>query len=330
MIHVLIALILMSSIFPIVFADESGNTSNTVKIDIETQRQVEIMNNEMGAQIRLLQLEKAIIKNINIGEEIISYLNDTDVDSTTLQVILVEFGLLKEEIQSVVPTASNAIDMFVDLKHDAVNLTTEFRIVLQGLLHDSMLNQLQQQTRNMTCNQTQYLSGLIENKIRQYNRNQFQHIYQILGENGSTSILSYQNGSMTKNQVKQHITLRFNQTEKNVQFNLMSSLKQQKIRQRIQSQVQIQNASEGFQQRQENRWRNRLQKIEDSLDNPLYQQLMNRIQHKLNNIDDSGGPGPGGDGNENNNGGNSVNGEDENDKPGYGDNGGSNMPGGES
>jgi len=330
MMNILIVLILLSSMLPLAFADESGNVSNNVQIDAETQQQIEIMKNGLGAEIRLLQLEKAVIKNINTGEGIVSVLEESDMNISDLQVILAEFELLIQEVQSANPNASDGVSIFVDLKHDAVNLSKDFRDTLRGLLNSTMLEQIQQRTRNMSCNQTQNLSQTIQNKIRQYNRNQFRNIYQILGENGSKYILRYQNESMTQNQVKQNITMRINKTGKEKQFTLLTSLKQQKIRYRIQSQNQIQNASEGFQKRQENRLKKRLQRIENLSDNPLYQQLTSRIQNKLNNMGDTGGDGNGGNGP--NNGGNNGDDNGDNgsghDEPGYGDNGGSNSSGG--
>ena len=313
----------MGSMLPLAFADESGDTSNNVVIDAETQKQVEIMNNGLGAEIRLLQLEKAIIKNINIGEEIISLLNEYDVNTTELQVILEELELLiLPEVQAADPNASDAVSIFVDLKHDAVNISTDFRDTVRGLLTDSILEQIQQRTRNMTCNQTQALSQTIQNKIRQYNSNQFHNIYQLLGENANREILGYQNGSMTQNQIRQNITMRLNQTEKENQFSLLASLKQQKIRYKLQAQNRVQNTSEGFEQRQENRLQKRLQRIEDLPYNPLYQQLMKRIQNKLNNMGQTGGNGNGP-----NSGGDNGDSGSGQEKPGYGNNDGSNSPG---
>jgi len=328
--NIFIVLILLSSIPPLAFADESGNVSNNVQIDAETQQQTEIMKNGLGAEIRLLQLEKAIIKNINTGEELASLLNESEVNITNLLVILAEFELLIQEVQSADPNASDGVSIFVDLKHDAVNLSKEFRDTIRGLLNNTMLEQIQQRTRNISCNQTQNLSQTIQNKIRQYNRNQFHNIYQILGENGSNYVLRYQNGSMTQNQVKQNITMKINQTGKEKQFTLLTSLKQQKIRYRLQSHNQVQNASQGFQNRQENRLKKRLQRIENLSDDPLYQQLTRRIQNKLNKMGDTSGDGNGGNGQNNggNNGDDNGNNGNEHDKPGYGDNGGSNSPGG--
>lgn len=315
----------MSSVIPLAFADESENISNGVEIDAQTQKQTEIMNDVLGAEIRLLQLERSILKNINIGNEILLLVNESDINITDLQVILAEFELLIEEVQSADPHASDAVSIFVDLKHDAVNLSKEFRETVRELLTNTMLHQLQQQIRNMTPDQTQDLSEIIKNKLHQYNCNQFRNIYRILGENGSKQIECYQNGSMTQNQVIQNISMRVNQTEKENKFSFLSSLKQQKIRNRIQSQNQVQNASEGFQQRQENRFKKRLQRIEDFPDNPLHNQLMKRIQNKLNNIDDEGSNGNGGNGSNNGKDDDSGSGQK---KPGYDDNGGSKGAGG--
>lgn len=324
--NVLTAFILLSTTIPFVFADEPDISQSEVEIDAETQQQTEIMGHELGAEIRLLQLEKEIIKNINTGEEIITILEGFDVNTIDLQVILAELELLLEDVQKAEPNASNAVSIFVDLKYDAVNITKDFRETIRGLLNNTLQDKIQQQTRNRTCNQTQNLSQSIQNKIRQYNSNQFRNIYQHLGENNSECIHRYQNGSMTQNQVRQNITNRINQTGKGNQFSVISSLKQQKIRDRIQSQNQVLSASEGFQQRKQNRLQKRLQKIQDLPDNPVYNQLMKRMQHKLNNTGNNESNGTGGNG--------SNNGENSNDsgngqkESGGGKNGGTNGPGG--
>jgi len=294
--HIFTVFILLSTSISLAFADEPGVFSNEVDIDAETQKQTEIMSQGLGAEIRLLQLEKAIITNINTGEEIVTFLEESDVTTIDLKVILAEFELLVEDVQMADPNASDAISVFVDLKHDAVNITKVFRETIRGLLNTTLLNQIQQRTRNITCNQTQNLSNFIQNKIRQYNSNQFRDIYQHLGKNGSKCIHHYQNGSITQNQVRQNITNRINQTEKSDQFRILLSLKQKKIRNRIQSQHHVQNAIEGFTQRQQNRLQRRLQRIEDLADNPVYHQLMKNMQNKIGDSDDvstePGGKGP--------------------------------------
>ena len=74
--NVLIVLMLMTSIAPLVFADETEDSAGYVEIDAETQKQVQVMNNWVGAEIRLLQLEKSIIINLFKGEKIEYNLTD--------------------------------------------------------------------------------------------------------------------------------------------------------------------------------------------------------------------------------------------------------------
>ena len=314
MMNILVVLILIGSILPIVYADDSNNNPNDEYIDKEIQQQTEIMNNnKLGAEIRLLQLEKAIIKNIEKGEQLLTILNDSEENITDLQVILAEFYLLKQEVQTANPNATDAVSIFVDLKHDAVNLTKDFRETLRTVVNSSTLGQLQQRIRNMTCNQTQNVTNTIQSKIRQYNTNQFQYLYQLLNENNTDWICKYQNGSLTENQVKQNLTKRIQQNKTTYQFQILTSLKQKKIQNKIQTQNSIQNASNGFEQRQENRLKKRLQQSENLTDNPLYQKLTKRIQQKLGKIDNNNTPG-----NNNDNGqqGDGSGKENSNDEPG--------------
>jgi len=297
--NIIIVIAILGSLLPLTYADDVMNSSNDVEIDAETQQQIEIMNNGFGAEIRLLQLENAIIKNINMGNEIISILNEYDMNVTNFELILAEFELVKQELQSADHNSSDAVNVFVDLKHDAVNLSKEFRQTLRALFNTSMLDQIQNQTRNMTNNQDGNLSQHIQYKIRHYNKNQFQKIYQLLGENWSLLIHRYQNGTMTQSQLKQNITESIKQAGKEKQFNFLALLKQEKIRYKIHAQYNGQNSGIGFQQRQENRLKGRLMRAENLSDNPLQTELMNRLRLKINatetpgNDDNQGGQGNG-------------------------------------
>ena len=246
---------------PLGLADETDNNSSDVVIDQETQQQVEIMNNGLGSEIRLLQLEKAILKNMNIGENILSFLNESDLNITDLQLILAEYALLLQEVQSSDPNTTDIVEIFVDLKHDAINLSKEFRNRLTLLVNNSHLEQIQQHTQNITCNTTLTLNETIRNRIRQYNSNQFCYLYRLLGENCSEFANQYQNDYLTMNMIKQNLTEVISQMNKVSQFNLITTIKQKKIQVKIQAEFEVQNASDGFEQRQLNRLQNRLQNV---------------------------------------------------------------------
>ena len=286
--NVLIVLMLMASIAPLAFADEAEYSTDDVEIDAETQEQVECMNNGVGAGIRLLQLEKSITTNIFKGEEIVSNLTGLGFDTTELQAILVELGLVKEEVIAADPNATDAVQIFLDLKHDAVNLTRDFRETLKEILEDDAIEQLRQRVRAMVCEQAQNLSKSIQNKIRQFNRNQLHKVYQILGENGESVLSQYQNGTLTMTQAKQQLRKSVNQMMQEKRYDLFSQLKQEKIQNQIKAQNCVQNASEGFQTRQESRLQKRLQKSENMSDNPVNEETAQRIRNRLDDIGSAG------------------------------------------
>ena len=291
---------LMVSIAPLAFADEAVDSTDEVEINDETQKQVEIMDVCVGSEIRLLQLEKSITKNIIKGEEVVSILKDLEYNTTYLEAILAEFEFLKEEVMDADPNSTDAVQIFVDLKHDAVNLTKEFRDALKELLDDDTIEHLRERIREMVCEQAQNLSSKIQNKIKQFNRNQLHKLYQIMGENGSSFLNKYQNGTLTMEQVKQQIGKMVNQMTKEKRYEIFSQLKGNKIQKKIQAKICVQNATDGFQTRKESRLTNRLQKSENMPDNPINEEMQERIRNRLNGNDNAG---TGGNGNKNQSGG---------------------------
>ena len=281
MLNVLIVLMLMTSIAPLAFADEVENSTDEVEIDAETQKQVEIMNTSIGAQIRLLQLEKAITKNIIKGEEVVSFLADLEYNTTELEAILAEFELLKEEVIVADPNATDAVEIFVDLKHDAVNLTKDFRETLKELLDNETLEQIGERIRNMICEQVQNLTKKIQNKIKQLNRNQLHIIYQIIGENGESFLNKYQNGTLSMGQIRNNISKTVSQMTKERRYDIFYQLKQNKIKSQIQARICVENATENFQERQQNRLTNRIQKSENMSDDPINEEMQERIRNRL-------------------------------------------------
>lgn len=286
--NISVVLMLLVSIIPLAYANDSEKSLNDSFIDENTQQEIEVMKYHLGSEIRLLQLEKAIIKNIAKGERIINLTEENGINTSSLELIIEELYLLKQEVQSADPNASDAVRIFVDLKHDAVNLTKDFRDTLQGVLNTTSLERLQIRIQNMSCNQTRNISNFIQNKIRQYNTNQFRRFYQFLGENESYCLNQYRNGSLSINQMRENITKKINQNEKARQFNLLTSLKKEKIQSKIKAQHQVQNVSERFEERVQNRLEKRLQRLENHSENGLQQGLINRIQNKINNLDITG------------------------------------------
>ena len=119
---VISVLMLMISISSLAFAEEAGEG-----LEDETEEEVEIMGYSYGAEIRLLQLEKSITKNLLKGEMIVDVLKILEYNTTYLETILFEMELVLGEVQAADPEANNSVEVFIDLKSDAKNLTIQFR-----------------------------------------------------------------------------------------------------------------------------------------------------------------------------------------------------------
>ncbi|PNX49016.1 MAG: hypothetical protein BV457_02580, partial [Thermoplasmata archaeon M9B1D] len=91
----LVVLVLLISISSIVYADEAEEDSPENDTVNETEKEIEVMNNSLGSEIRLLQLEKALLINILKGEMAVQVLiglgfNTTENNTIELESILDE------------------------------------------------------------------------------------------------------------------------------------------------------------------------------------------------------------------------------------------------
>ena len=286
MVNVLVVLMLIASIVPLAFADEAENSTNENEIYVETQKQIEIMNTTLGAQIRLLQLEKAITKNILTGEEVVSFLTELEYNTTELEAILAEFDLLKEEVISANPNTTDAVQIFIDLKYDAIYLTKDFRETLKELLDNETIEQIRQRIKNMICRKVQNLTKNIQNKIKQFNGNQLYIIYQIIGENTEYFLNKYYNGTLSMEQIKNNISKTVSMMTKEKRYDIFYQLKQNKIKSKIRARICFENATENFLERQQNRLTNRIQKAENMSDDPISKEMQERIRNRLSGYSD--------------------------------------------
>jgi hypothetical protein len=226
----------------IVYADENDTIQNsTVNIDSETQEEVQIIKDQIGANIRLLQLEKAILRNIIRGEEVVSFLKDLDYNTTDLEAILAELELLLEEVQTADPNSTDSVQIFVDLKSDAIELTKEFREKVNELLDESTIEYLRLRIRELVSEHVQNLTKRIHNHIRRFNRNQLHRVYGVIGQFDNSTINEYQNGNLTEEQVKNQISNIVNNMTKAKKYQIFSELKEDKIKLRVQAREYVEN-----------------------------------------------------------------------------------------
>ncbi|MFH1013964.1 MAG: hypothetical protein V1769_05610 [Thermoplasmatota archaeon] len=291
--------ILVSSIVPVTYADDTADT--ILDYESNTQNDIVCMGNYTGSAIRLLQLEKALTINIMKGEATVEILQTLLYNTTSLEAILVEFELLIAEVKAADPNSSDAVQMFVDLKSDAIELTKEFRETLHLLVDEDTEKMLQERIQGMISEQAQNLSIIIKNQIRHYNRNQLYRLYGYFGDTNESIIEEYHNGTVAWTQVRAQIRFMVNNMTKEHRNELFTGLKESHIRTRIQSNVCLENVTDGFHTRKESRLNLRLHLGQNMTHGQIRSEFEKHIKDRMHaNTDDGSGDQQSGNGNGNN------------------------------
>jgi len=289
------------------FAYAENEEGSDVNIDKHTCSQIKVFNNPFGAEIRFSQLEKSVTNNIYKGQLIITNLSELGYETLDLETILLEMEMLLGEIQAVDINDSEAVYLFVVLKQDAIDLSNEFREVLNQLLDDETRAALQEAIKNSVCEKAKGLQSSIQNKVKLYNAEQLKEIFRILGESNNQDLQKFKNGTMSLMQVKQKLALHAGELSNEEKFNLLTQIKSENIRLKIQSKVNIQNVTNEYAYRKCARLQNRLNNSENIGNETLKLRLQQRLKLRINQLSDGqsgsgNGQGPGGGGNGSGNG----------------------------
>jgi hypothetical protein len=244
--NLLMVLMLMASIVPLAFAvqaDVTGENPDDDSVDSETAREVGVMNNPIGAQIRLLQLEKAIITNILKGDMTVQVLQgfEVTIDTTELEQILENLTENLSKVRAADPDANNSVQLFVELKHNSTNLTTQFRNTLRLLLDDETIALIKEELKNIYSNELQDCRMKIRHWVRQFNGNQLYRLFNLTGEVDTSLLEGYLGGTIDLDQVRLHLYSMVNQMTKDKQYDLYSEIKGENIRNNIQAHEAIEN-----------------------------------------------------------------------------------------
>ena len=104
----LLLIVFLMTLTQFSFANETDQES---EIDSQAKEEARIMHSSKGAQIRILQLEASILKNLVKGKSILSYLEDKGKDVTGLELIIIEL----EEVKRLLPNKYHKVKVEVSI-----------------------------------------------------------------------------------------------------------------------------------------------------------------------------------------------------------------------
>ena len=276
----LIMALTISMLPAVMAADTQGNTLPPGE-ETQVQQEVQTMNNGLGAQIRLLQLEKTIDIHIAVGNKVIEKAQELNKTTTDLEAIIVQMQDLKTEVQQADPNANDSVQQFVDLKEEAINLTKQFRDTAKTLFTDEELQQLRQEQKQIRQQRKQEAKE-IRQKIREYNQQRLEQLKTQLGLNIQNIVDEMKQGNITTEQAKQMIKEEVMKLTPAKRREIYNKAKEARIKQKVKAKEKIAEVMQQFQTRYNKRLQRRLNQTGLNISEEVREQMRQQIREQIN------------------------------------------------
>lgn len=215
-----------------VSVDEDGD----VEVEISEEESI-IINSGVGAQVRLLQLQKRIEAQVEAGEIIINRINEVkpDFDTTSLEEIVDEFNALIALIEEadLEQAADVLASEYVAMKKEAINLTQEFKKTAKDALSESEKQALRKKAEEKKQEWKERKDDRIEKLKNQYNLNKLEDLANKVGYDVEDAKAKIQAGELTIAQVREEVANAFNDLDEEKKTEIKSELKETRVKQNI-------------------------------------------------------------------------------------------------
>ena len=168
----------------------------------ETEDEIEVMEHTRGAEMRLLQLEKAIKRRVLWGNAVIDRLQEKNISTTELEGILSELDGLTDDVEAEIDalgtkSRNETVREFIRIKMEAKNLTKEFRQTARTLLNASDNSALRMRFSELDRDELEELKNRIRERHREFNSERLADLIEKLGIDGDEIVQKYENGEIT-------------------------------------------------------------------------------------------------------------------------------------
>jgi len=297
----ILALLLVVALMPFAFAEDmatttsanvNGNAANAA-LDANTKNEIQaIAYGVHGANIRLLELEKSITRNILVGNQVVSEIeasgNLTANQSITLESMkaaLAEMAALKIQVQGVNPEnqSSEVAQQFVELKKDAINLSKQFRDSARTLLTVNERSNMQAWMQANTGDNNSDLANLnaqIKTEANAYNSERIGKLFSIAGITNTTLVDEVQSGQISVKDARKQLQEMLKYSQQQRRNELRAQLQDEKVKLQIYKKDIEDKVKEFRDQNLEIREQARIQLVKDP---SLKEFLKNQLEMKKEN-----------------------------------------------
>jgi len=204
-----IFLLVLVAMMPIALADDSNNI-----VDANTANEIKAMNTIYGAEVRLLQLEKSITRNVLVGAKVVEIIetNHPETDVTEAQNLLNQLEVVLDDVKNfdLNQDKNTLVTNFVAMKKEATDIAQQFREITAPMLTEEDKQQAKDSIKEMDKVELNNINQAIREAIRSANANRVEWLLSTMGVSNPQLVQSITDGNATKEQVKEAVKGAFN------------------------------------------------------------------------------------------------------------------------
>jgi hypothetical protein len=262
-IAVLLGLMLLT-VMPTVLAEDTNIDANINTID---EKEAQSILAPFGAEVRMLQLEKAVTRNILHGDIVLNVLNKNHAAAnlTEAENTLNTLEMLLEEIKSS-PTEGDKnilVQTFVELKKEARTLSKNFRDQTKDIIDTEDRNEIMTQMRELDKNEFKNITNIIKEKVKNFNREKMKEKFKEMGIENPQLLERFGRGDSDLNEVKNYAMNRFKDMNMDKKKSIANKMKNDSIKNLIESKQITEKIKQTLEQKLRNNMQNRMENLNE-------------------------------------------------------------------
>ena len=269
-IAIMLALMLLT-IMPLALAEDTnvGTTIDVNTIDSTItpidEREARSMLAPFGAEVRMLQLEKSVTRNVLIGDIILQTINNNHEDANTIEAenTLNSMEMLLEEIKSTSTDQdkNELVQVFVELKKEARTLSATFKQQTKNLITSEDRKEIMTQIKEIDRNQLTNITNAIKEQAKNFNAKRIQEKFKSMGIDNEPLVERIRNGDANFLEVKNYALNNFKDFNEMEKKRIATNMKNDSIKRVVQGKEIIQKFKSNLEQKLLNTLQNRAENM---------------------------------------------------------------------
>ena len=245
----------------------TSTTDINATIDSDTQQEIHAMTTGLGAQVRLLQLEKSLTRNVLMGQVVLDVLqtNHPDTNTSAAQATLNEMESTVGNVKALEAGTdlNTVVQQFVVLKKEGISLTQDFRKETGPYLDANDRQQISDRVKSIDANELKPINDEIGQLRDQFNANKIEALLRLLDTNNPDLIASISAGTATQAQINTALKDAYNNLSAGQKAAVNALLKENIIKRVVAEKAITTNVKENLANKLRQRFDNRVQNLKN-------------------------------------------------------------------